>query len=96
MYNRDVVPQIAPASSVIQHASLSNPHSARARHRRVIACPRFPPLRLLGRLPLEHAVTVTAAAGIQEAFSDKQTFAHRSGTPEMCHKPRPTCRLIRP
>jgi hypothetical protein len=35
-------------------ARLSNPHSRCARHRRATACPRFPPLRLLGRLPFGH------------------------------------------
>jgi hypothetical protein len=34
-------------------ARRSNPHRPNARHHRGDACPRFPPLRLLGRLPPE-------------------------------------------
>lgn len=42
-------------NAVSDHARLSNPHSADARLRRTLAGPRFPPLRLIGRLPSEPA-----------------------------------------
>jgi hypothetical protein len=53
MHNRHIAPSTASNTTPIRHAPLSNPHSARARHRRPSTCPRFPPLRLLGRLPTE-------------------------------------------
>jgi hypothetical protein len=54
---RNPTPRILPhdhhASAPSHHLRLSNPHRSSAPHDRAPSCPRFPPLRLLGRLPPE-------------------------------------------
>src|ERR1700693_3028236 len=54
---RNLTPRILPydhhASAPSHHLRLSNPHRSSAPPRRALSCPRFPPLRLLRRLPPE-------------------------------------------